>query len=64
MLLSEEGSREFNKQEGERKMHLIEKSSESKYRYWLVVRLKAIKYKEDFLRYLSSTASLQGFASP
>ena len=35
-----------------------DRSSKSERRYRLVVRLKAIKYKEDFLCYLSSTASL------
>ena len=39
-------------------MLLIEKSSKSERRYWLVVRLKAIEYKENFLCYLSSTANL------
>ena len=43
---------------GWRKMLLIERSSKSKRRYRLVVRLKAIEYKENFLCYLSSTASL------
>ena len=63
MLLNKEGSCEFNKQEGRREMLLIKRSSKSKRRYWLVVKLKAIKYKEDFLCYLSATASLQGFLS-
>ena len=39
-------------------MFLIERSSKSECRYWLVVRLKAIEYKEDCLCYLSSTSSL------
>ena len=45
-------------------MLLIKRSLKSERRYWLVVRLKAIKYKEDFLCYLSSTSSLQGPPSP
>ena len=45
-------------------MLLIERSSKSERRYQLVVRLKAIEYKEDFLCYLSFTSSLQGFPSP
>ena len=35
-----------------------DRSSKSERRYRLVVRLKAIEYKENFLCYLSSTASL------
>ena len=35
-----------------------DRSSKSEHRYWLVVRLKAIRYKENFLYYLSPTASL------
>ena len=35
-----------------------DKSSKSEHRYRLVVRLKAIKYKENCLCYLSSTSSL------
>ena len=54
--LSEEGSCEFN--ESERKVLLIGRSSKSECKYWLVVRLKAIEYKENFLYYLSSIASL------
>ena len=38
-------------------MLLIKRSSKSERRYRLVVRLKAIEYKENFLCYLSSTAS-------
>ena len=37
---------------------LKDRSSKSERRYWLVVRLKAIKYKENFFCYLSSTTSL------
>ena len=39
-------------------MLLIKRSSKSEYRYRLVVRPKAIEYKEDCLCYLSSTFSL------
>ena len=35
-----------------------DRSSKSEWRYRLVVRLKAIEYKEDYLCYLSSTSSL------
>ena len=41
------------------KVFLIEnRSLKLEHRYRLVVRLKAIKYKEDYLCYLSSTSSL------
>ena len=56
--LSEEGLLEFNKQESEREVLLIRRSSKLERRYWLVVRLKAIEYLENFLYYLSSTTSL------
>ena len=55
--LSEEWSYKINEQEDEREVLLIERSSKLERRYWLVVRLKAIKYKEDFLYYLSSPTS-------
>ena len=47
------------------KMLLIKKSLKSKRRYRLVVRLKAIEYKEDFLNYLFSycQSSFQAFLS-
>ena len=44
-------------------MLLIERSLKSEHRYRLVVKLKAIEYKEDFLCYLSSTSNLQGSPS-
>ena len=47
----------------EGKILLIEKLSMLERRYQLVVRLKTIKYKEDFFYYLFSTASLQPFPS-
>ena len=37
---------------------LKNRSSKSERRYWFVVRLKAIEYKEDFLCYLCFTTSL------
>ena len=51
---------------GWREMLLIKKSSKSECRYRLVVKLKAIEYKENFLCYLSSyrQSSLQAFSSP
>ena len=49
---------------GWRKMLLIKRSSKSEHRYRLVVRLKAIKYKEDYLCYLSSTSSLHSVVLP
>ena len=55
--LSKKGSYEINKLRDEKKMLLIKRFSESEHRYWLVVRLKAIEYKEDFIYYLSSIAS-------
>ena len=58
MCLSKKESREINEQEGEKKMLLIKRSSKLEYRYRLVVRPKAIKYKKNFLCYLASTASL------
>ena len=58
--LSEEGSSEINVQEGEWESAFWSKdrSSKSERRYRLVVRLKAIEYKEDCLCSLSSTSSL------
>ena len=47
---------------GWKKMLLIKKSSKPEHRYRLVVKLKAIKYKENFLCYLFFTASY--FHSP
>ena len=38
-------------------MFLIKKSFKSERRYQLIVRLQAIKYKENCLYYLFSTAS-------
>ena len=63
--LSEEGSRETNEQEYERvKCFWFEdRSSKSKRRYRLVVRLKAIEYKENYLCYLSSIASFHPIVS-
>ena len=47
------------------KVLLIEnRSLNSERRYWLVVRLKAIEYKEDYLCYLSSTSSLHPVVLP
>ena len=63
MRLSEEKSREINEQEGKREILLIKRSPKLERKYWLVIRLKAIEYKENFLCYLSSTASFQGFLS-
>ena len=62
--LSEEGSYAVNELEGEKQVLLIKRSSKSERRYWLIVKLKAIKYKEDFVYYLSFTISLQAFLSP
>ena len=65
--LSEEGSRENNELKGKGKSAFFwskDRSSSLERRYQLVVRLKAIEYKEDFLCYLSSTSSLQGSPSP
>ena len=45
-------------------MLLIKRSSNSECRYRLVVRLKAIEYKEDCLCYLSSTSSLHPVVLP
>ena len=47
-------------------MLLIKRSSKSERRYRVVVRLKAIEYKENFLYYLSSyrQSSLQAFLPP
>ena len=58
--LSEERLCEINDKEDEREkcFWLKARSSKSKHRYQLVIRLKAIKYKEDCFWYLSSTASL------
>ena len=58
--LSKERSREINdkKEEKEKYFWLKDRSLKSERRYGLVVRLKAIKCKKDFLCYLSSTASL------
>ena len=46
------------------KVLLIKKFSKLEYKYWLVVRLKTIKYKEGFFCYLSFIASFQTFSSP
>ena len=47
------------------KVLLIEdRSLKSERRYWLVVRLKAIEYKENHLCYLSSTSSLYPVVLP
>ena len=47
------------------KLLLIEdRSLKSERRYRLVVRLKAIEYKEDYLCYLSSTSSLHPVVLP
>ena len=55
--LSKEGSRENNEQK--KKVLLIEGwIFKSEHRYQLVVRLKTIEYREDYLCYLSSTSSL------
>ena len=65
MRLSEEGSRENNELKGKGESafnrRIIFKSER---RYQLVVRLKAIKYKEDCLCYLSSTSSLHPVVHP
>ena len=65
--LNKEGLREINKLKDKRESIFIKKSSKSERRYQLVVRLNAIKYKEDFLCYLSSyfycQASPQAFIS-
>ena len=45
---SKKESREINKLEDEKKMFSIERFSKSEGKYWLIVRLKAIKYKENF----------------
>ena len=45
-------------------MLLIKRFSKSKRSYWFLVRLKAIKYKEDCLSYLSSTFSLYPIVLP
>lgn len=47
--LSKKRLREINELKNERKSAFIEKSSKSEYKYWLVVRLNAIKYEKDFL---------------
>ena len=49
----------------EGKVFLIKRSSKLECRYWLVIRLKAIEYKKNFLYYLSSycQSSLQVFLS-
>lgn len=63
--LSKKRLREIKKLKDKKKSTFIETSSKLKHRYWLVVRLKVIKYKEDFFRYLSfyfyCQASLQAF---
>ena len=61
--LSKQKSRVINELEDEREVLLIKRSLRLERRYWLVVRVKTIRYKEDFLCYLSSTVSLQAFPS-
>ena len=56
--LNKEKSRKVNELEDKREVLLIKRSSKSECRYWLVVRLIAIKYKKNFLCYLFSIASL------
>ena len=60
--LNEEWSHEIKKLKDEKERFL-----KSKYRYWFIVRLKAIKYKKNFFCYLFSyfycKASLQAFLS-
>ena len=60
--LSEEKSREVNELESEREMcFLIERSSNLEHKYWFVVRLKAIEYKEDFSLLFIFLRPLSGF---
>ena len=65
--LNKERLHKIDKLKDERESVSINKSSKSEYRYWLVVRLKAIEYKENFSHYLSfyfyCHASLQTFLS-
>ena len=51
--LSEKRLHEINELKDESKSAFIEKSSKSEYKYWLIVRLKAIKYKKDFFQLFS-----------
>ena len=46
--LNKERLHEINKLKDEMKNIFIKKSLKSEYRYWLIIRLKVIKYKEDF----------------
>ena len=46
--LSKKRSHEINKLKNKKESVFIKISSKSEYKYWLVVRLKAIEYKEDF----------------
>lgn len=45
---------EINKLNNKSESAFINKSLKSEYKYRLVVKLKAIKYKENFFYYLSS----------
>lgn len=51
--LNKERSHKINKLKDKTKSVFIYKSSKSEHNYWLIIKLKAIKYKEDFFCYLS-----------
>lgn len=59
--LNKEKLRGINKLKSEKEIVFIERCLKSEHKHWLLIRLKAIKHKKNFVRYLFSYISPYSF---